>query len=285
MPVSPPELFSLEAERALLGCILIDPDALHEVADRVEAGYFHAASHRAVYRAMRALDAGDVALDLVALAEALARGDAPEPENGWHSFLIGLLNVVPTSMNVAGYARIVSDHAQRRGLIRAAEQLSKLAYDLELPGERALGQAAEAVLSLQSGHERGHVLSPREYVREFLDDLEGAAETEAVPTPIVGLNQILLGGLSSPFTSRPGCQAQSRQERPGPADSRPCRHPPEKARVHGYDGDEQPAVHPAHRVPTDGYPVCQTPCAQPVAGRTGARLRCSRPAGRGRAGA
>lgn len=199
MPVSPPELFSLEAERALLGCILIDPDALHEVADRVMPDDFHQASHRAVYRAMRSLDAGDVALDIVTLAEALRRADAPEPAGGWEAYLISLLNAVPTSLNIAGYARIVGDHARRRSLIRAAGHMAKLAYDMDLPGERATGQAVEAVLELQQGHESGKVLSPQEYARDFLDELDSEDERDVIPTPWVGLNELLLGGLARPF--------------------------------------------------------------------------------------
>ena len=199
MPIAPPDLFSLDAERALLASILIDPDALHEVADAVTPATFYLAMHQAIFRAMCVLDAGNVALDVVTVAETLGRTETAAPEQGWPATLIGMMSTVPTALNVAGYARIVADHARRRGLLRAAGEMAKLAYDLELPGDRALAQATDAVLSLQSRQDVGKVLSPRDYVREFLEDLDRDADAEAIPTPIVGLNELLLGGLTRPF--------------------------------------------------------------------------------------
>lgn len=194
-----PALHSREAEESVLGSILIDPAAIHEVSDRLHPRHFKRPENRAVYKAMLSLDRGGASIDMVTLAEALDRGDTPAPEGDWTLQLSLLLNAVPTSVNVASYARIVADYGKRRQLLTAAQQIAALAGDTDKPGEQVMSQATELVLGVQRENDSGSVLSPRQYVRRFLDDLEQEAEGEVLPTPIIGWNKLLLGGLRQPF--------------------------------------------------------------------------------------
>ena len=194
-----PALWSNEAERAVLGSILIDPPALHEVADQLRPQHFNSPLTRAAYRALLSLDRGNVAIDPVTLTETLERMDVREPENGWTFWTIELVNAVPTSVNVASYGRIVADYGQRREMVRVANEVLQLAHDKEISAEAALGQAQAAVLEVQKENDTGRVLQPRQYVRTFLDDLDRDDDYEFIPTPFVGLNQLLLGGLRKPF--------------------------------------------------------------------------------------
>lgn len=195
----PDPLFDDAAERAVLGSILIDPPALHEVADRLQPAHFHNPTNRSAYQAMRQLERGGVAIDPVTLAEALERGDGREPANGWVFHVIGLLNAVPTSVNIGSYARIVADYGRRRQMVATAQQILRLAHDKEISADDALGRATQAVLEAQQEHDNGRVLAPRDYVGRFLDDLEREESTETLPTPIVGWNRQLNGGLARPF--------------------------------------------------------------------------------------
>lgn len=194
-----PVLYSVDAERSVLGSILIDPPALHEIGDRLQPRHFHNATNRAVYKAMRALDRGNVAIDTVTVVEALERTDTREPENGWTFYVIDLLNAVPTSVNIGSYARIVGDYGRRREMVATAQKVLALAHDKEIGADEALGAATQAILEVQKEHDGGTVLSAREYVRRFIDDLEGSDEHEVIPTSITGWNEILLGGLRKPF--------------------------------------------------------------------------------------
>lgn len=198
--VDVPSLWNNEAEMAVLGSIFIDPPALHEIADRLRPEHFHGAANRAVYRAMLALERGDVLITAVTLAEALERGKTPAPMHGWDDYLLSLLNTVATSFQIGSHARIIMDYARRRSLLSAAERLGKLAYDLEQTAEQALGQGVDTVLSLQDTHDDGRVIAPRDYVRRFLDYLENGDEHDTIATPLTGWNQMLLGGLARPFT-------------------------------------------------------------------------------------
>lgn len=196
---SAPQLYSVDAERSVLGSILIDPPALHEVSDRLRPRHFRIASNRAIYKAMLSLDGGDASIDFVSLAEALERGDVPAPEGDWHTHMITLLNTVPTSVNVDTYARIVTDYGKRRQLLAAAQKIARLAGDTDVSSGDVLSQATDLVLGVQRENDSGKVLSPRQYVQRFLDDLEQESEDEVLPTPLVGWNQLLLGGLRKPF--------------------------------------------------------------------------------------
>lgn len=196
---APPALHSTEAEESVLGSILIDPPAIYEVSDQLRPRHFRRPQNRAVYKAMLSLDQGGASIDFVTLEEALRRGDTPAPDGGWGAHLAALLNVVPTSMNVASYARIVSDYGKRRELLAAAQQIAALSGDTDRPASEVLSQATDLVLGVQRENDSGQVLEPRKYTRRFLDDLEEGTEGEVLPTPIIGWNKLLLGGLRAPF--------------------------------------------------------------------------------------
>lgn len=199
MNEQPPALYSIEAERSVLGSILIDPPALHEVSDRLAPSHFHIAANRAIYSVLLSLERGNAAVDFVTVAEALSRTDAPSPDGGWEVYLIGLLNTVPTSVNIASYARIVGDYGLRRAMLRAAQQIATKALDTEMPSSDLMSQATELVLAVQRKNDSGQVLAPRHYVRRFLDDLENESPGEVLRTHLVGWNELLLGGLRRPF--------------------------------------------------------------------------------------
>jgi len=94
---------SIEAEEAVLGSLLIDPDSLFEVSNFLKADAFYRAPNRWVYEAMLALSDQRVPLDVVTLIEELRRRERLE-EIGGEGVVISLLNAVPTSDAVHGEA-------------------------------------------------------------------------------------------------------------------------------------------------------------------------------------
>lgn len=118
---------NLEAERAILGAVLLHNEAFESVADSLTPEDFFRDSHKRIYDAMRRLQARKVAIDLTTLREELARVDDLDAVQG-PAYLAALVDGVPRSTNVAHYAKIVREKATLRGLVRQASDLLADAY-------------------------------------------------------------------------------------------------------------------------------------------------------------
>ena len=120
-PIIPDEAmpYSLEAETAVLGSILIDPDAFYEVDLIVNSTDFYNGQHQRIYKAMSDLYAEKLPVDLVTVTELLKKRHG----DGMDAFVIDLLQIVPTAINATSYARIVESDSLRRKLIQAGHQI------------------------------------------------------------------------------------------------------------------------------------------------------------------
>ncbi len=119
---------NIEAEEALLGSLLIDPDVISHVANVVAPEDFYLARHGEIYDVIRTLfDHGDP-VDFITVTEELERRDKLE-EVGGRSYITSLVNTVPTAINAFQYAQIVQEKATLRQLISAAGDIARKAYD------------------------------------------------------------------------------------------------------------------------------------------------------------
>jgi hypothetical protein len=106
---------SLDAERAVLGAVLVDNDALLAAERFVRPEDFYRAAHTTIYRQMLTLAADGRAIDPITLAEHL--GDQALESVGGRVYLASLVDGVPRSSHIEQYARIVKDHARARSVI------------------------------------------------------------------------------------------------------------------------------------------------------------------------
>jgi replicative DNA helicase len=118
---------NIEAEEAVLGSLLIDPDAIIRVATFLRPEDFYVQRNGWIYAAIRDLHERREPADLVTLTDELERREQLT-EIGGPPFLTSLINATPTSIHVEYYARIVERTAILRRLIDAAGQIAKLAY-------------------------------------------------------------------------------------------------------------------------------------------------------------
>lgn len=119
---------NLQAERATLGALLIDPDAILSIRGTVRASDFYTASHQALYAAyITAIDGGNNAPDYVTLCDILERQGRLE-EIGGAAFITSLINETPTAMNCEYYAGIVARTGWLRRAITAAQKIATIAY-------------------------------------------------------------------------------------------------------------------------------------------------------------
>src|SRR5688500_5723459 len=138
---------NLEAERSVLGAILLHNDAFNLAAEVIDAQDFFRDAHRRIFDKMvRLAERGD-AIDLVTLKEELGRASELE-EVGGPAYISALVDGVPRSTNVEHYARIIKEKATLRNLIHSANKILANAYDAEEDADTILDQAESAIFAI-----------------------------------------------------------------------------------------------------------------------------------------
>ncbi len=119
---------NLDAERSLLGGILLDSQAFNDIVEIVHADEFYRDAHRKVFEAMSSLQSRAQPIDRITVKDELTAQGAFESVGG-DEFIDLLDKIVPTAANLAYYAKIVHDKALSRRLIEAATAISQLGYE------------------------------------------------------------------------------------------------------------------------------------------------------------
>lgn len=186
------------AERSVLGGILRDPECFDEVQQIVGDHSFYLDAHQRIFGAMAALVSGRQPIDMVTLHELLTRRKVLE-DIGGPTYIGELWSAVATGANAVHHAKIVRDAALARGLIHAATEILRDAYDRVQPANVLLEQAEQKLFDLAAGATRRSDIRPiREFVREALDRVDSRIATgntlDGLPTGLGELDQ-MLGGL------------------------------------------------------------------------------------------
>lgn len=148
-----------DSERAVLGCLLLDVEAVHAVRDYLRPEDFYAEKHQHLYRAAVSLADRGEPIDMLTLADQLERGPGVGRAGGM-DYIAELTLVVPSAASVKHYADIVSNHALRRRLIAAGGEVSRLGFDLSTPIVDALDSAEQTVFAIgkeRRGDEATHI--------------------------------------------------------------------------------------------------------------------------------
>lgn len=184
-----------DAERSVLGSILIDPECLGEVRAILDAPDFNIPAHRDIYAVMDALWTTRTPSDLITVCDELQRRGTLEGVGG-ASYVSSLANQVPTSANAVYYAEIVARMAVARRVIHAAGQIAGVAWDD--PQSDELARDALALLSSAlSRRSMSDSVTFADAAQTFLD--EQLAVMQAGDTPsgvrygLDGLDRMLLG--------------------------------------------------------------------------------------------
>jgi replicative DNA helicase len=186
---------SVEAERSILGAILLDPRAYTEAAEWLSAGDFSLDSHRRIYARMVQMVEGSIPIDTVTLAEELARRREIEAVGGI-AYITALMDGLPRRASIAHYVQIVKEKAQLRGLIHAANAAIARAVDGDTSTEIA-SSLLQTVLEVEAQAQQSHAITPKEFMREVLHELELQAQSGGLvglPTGLEPLD-LLTGGL------------------------------------------------------------------------------------------
>ena len=144
--------FSLEAEQAVLGAIILDPERIREVANQIGAEDFYLEQHRAIYEAMRELYLSNNTIDVVTLIDELVKSGSYDDAGG-KNYVALLAQSVPSFANLPDYLRIIKDKSLLRRLIEASAEISRLAYSGEGDTSDILDRSEQLIFNIAEKRE------------------------------------------------------------------------------------------------------------------------------------
>lgn len=187
---------NIEAECGVLGSIIIDPEAIVQVADFLAPDDFYRDAHRTIYEVVLQLYEQHEPADFITICDELERRNKLE-DIGGASYITSLVNQVPTSGNVEYYGRIVERSAILRRLIHAAGQIAAIAYE-EGDADVALEKAEQLIFNISQRYSRVDFSLLRDILSEYMQKLDQLHEHRGsivgVPTGFTDLDR-LTGGL------------------------------------------------------------------------------------------
>ncbi len=190
----PPQ--NLEAEKALLGSILIRCEVMHDIVDTIKDESFYTTPHRIIWNTLLELHGKSTPIDLLSVSARLKEKSQLDQVGGM-SYLTELINVVPSSTNAAHYAEIVEKKHVMRDLLRAAERITGLGYDEEADLHEMLEKAEKelyAVTNKTGSHKFIHLKDTLHLAWDRLEQLSKTGnELRGVPTGFADLDNKLSG--------------------------------------------------------------------------------------------
>lgn len=204
----PPQ--NIEAEQSILGSLLIDPDAIIKIGSFLRAEDFYREAHQIIYRAILALHERRLPADFVTVTDELVRQGQLDLVGG-PAYLASLINLVPTSVHVEHYGRIVERTGLMRRLITAASEIAALAYEEREESDEIIDQAERILFDVSQRRLNKSLVPISDVVKTYYDHIEYLVEhrdeTLGVPTGFLDLDR-LLGGLQPSdliiIAARPG---------------------------------------------------------------------------------
>ncbi len=190
--------FSLEAEQAVLGAILLDPSCLSQVTMILKPDYFYLPQHKAIFSTIIALDAAKGGkIDPLLVLDALRNEKIYDDESG-KTYLFQLSKNVPSTANVESYAKIIREKFYIRSLISTTSEINELASDESMSADALLDMAEQKIYDIRQGKtvtgpaSIGDVLKDV-YVNLYQLSSDDRAEYAGFPTGFSDLDRMITG--------------------------------------------------------------------------------------------
>lgn len=193
---------SIEAEKAVIGSMLMDREAVVAATDTLSKDDFYTAQYGLLFEAMAQLEKEGKPADLVQVQEKLRQNQAP-PEIGEMEFIREVLAAVPTSANIKHYAGIVKEKSILRNLIRKSQGIEEACYSGQDDLVKILYNAEKDITSVTQSGGSGEFQPIGEVVKEALDKMSAAAKAggkiTGIPTGFTDLDYKTAGLQNSDF--------------------------------------------------------------------------------------
>ena len=190
----PPQ--SIEAEKSLLGCLMLDKNAILKVADFLRPEDFYRKVHQEIYQATLELFEKGESIDLLSVSNRLREKNLLE-EIGGNGYLTELINSVPTASHVLNYAKIVQRKRILRDLIEASQEINLLGYQEKEDVESLLDQAEKKIFSIAQKSLTQKFIQVKDCLEEAFERIDKLSKKEAglrgLPTGFSDLDNLLAG--------------------------------------------------------------------------------------------
>ncbi len=168
---------NLDAERALLGAIMLKPNAMYDVADMVTPESFYASKHGDIFDAMLSLFSKGEPIDLVTLSGKLDSQKKLERVGG-RGYLSELVNAAPAATNASHYAQVVKAKHVHRELIEAATHIGELGYKEDVEIDKLLDEAQSTVFQIANTSSLQKFVSIGDELKDAWKRLEALQENK-----------------------------------------------------------------------------------------------------------
>lgn len=186
----------LLAEQSVLGSIFISPDKLIAVREFISPDDFYKYAHKIIFRAMITLSDRNDAIDATTIRTILDDQDDLQSIGGL-SYIVELVNSVPTSANAEYYAKIVAEKAMLRDIIARLTESVNLAYDEILKPEEVIAGVERALIELNEHSNRSGFRKISDVLKVNYEALEARSKQTSnvtgLPTGFRDLDKITTG--------------------------------------------------------------------------------------------
>ena len=191
--------YSVEAEQAVLGSLIIDPKCITEVAVQMKAEYFYIPQHKSIYTAISSMYELSQSIDFVSLLEKLKK-DGVYDDAGGKTYLTQLVQSVPSSANVLTYVSIVRERYYARALMGAAQSIIKDINENVLDSSKMLDAAEQRIYEIRQGRDISGLTHIKDVIEgETYDRLTKMTDPETrddyvgIPSGLGELDRIITG--------------------------------------------------------------------------------------------
>jgi replicative DNA helicase len=190
----PPQ--NIDAERSVLGALMLDKDAIIKVANLIRIGDFYKDTHNLIYEAMNELYEKRDPIDVLSLSNRLEEKGQLDKIGG-SSYLTNLVNFVPSSSNIVHYAQVVQKKSTLRKLIQSASEIVELGYNESEDVEKLLDSAEQKLFAVSQKFIKQDFVPIKSILEDAfnrIDELhKGDHELRGIPSGYPDLDNILAG--------------------------------------------------------------------------------------------
>ena len=185
-----------EAEQSMLGALLLDKDAIFRIHDLITPDDFYREAHKLIFECCAELSARHEPIDLLSLGNRLREKQQLDLIGG-NSFIASLTNMVPTAAHVVNYAHIVHRKGVLRRLLKASEQITRIAYEESENIEDTLDKAQQEIYGVSNSFTQQQFTPIREVLDgafERIDELhKDRGKLRGVPTGFHAMDNLMSG--------------------------------------------------------------------------------------------
>ena len=190
----PPQ--NIDAEKSVLGAMMLEKDVLFDVLEIVKEEDFYSETHREIFAAIWELYRENSAVDLLTVCEKLKKRKALDMVGG-RAYVAELTSNVPSTANATEYAKIVSEKAIVRQMIKTSESITDKAYDAKADPKEILEFAESGIFKVAQRNQRTDYTSIQEVLTANLKQIDEAAKNKdklvGIPTGFKDLDAKLNG--------------------------------------------------------------------------------------------